>query len=87
MDGAPKIGYEIAMDLNELERLLKAKFPDASIQLSDMTGGGDHLELEIESVQFKSKSPIQQHRMIYEALGDLMNGSVHALKIKSRAKD
>jgi len=87
LDAASKIGYEIAMDLVELEKLLKEKFPDASIELSDMTGGGDHLQLEIASVQFKDKSPIQQHRMVYEALGDLMKGPVHALKIKSRSKE
>jgi BolA protein len=43
--------------------------------------GGGHWQLTIVSAAFRGVGPVGRHRMIYEALGDLMKRDIHALKI------
>ena len=45
--------------------------------------GGGHFVIHIVAEQFTGKSPIQRHRMIYDAMGELMQGEVHALSIRA----
>jgi BolA protein len=44
---------------------------------------GAHWQLVIVSEAFRGKSPVARHRMVYEALGDLMKREIHALKIEA----
>jgi BolA family transcriptional regulator, general stress-responsive regulator len=46
-------------------------------------GGGGHYRLLIVSSHFEGKSRIERHRMVYRALGELMQHSVHALAIQA----
>jgi stress-induced morphogen len=71
------------LDPKEIEAILQAAFPGAQIRLSDMTGGGDHWQLEIKAKEFSGASLVEQHKMIYSALGDLMKEKIHALAINS----
>ncbi len=45
--------------------------------------GGGHFIIHIVSDAFSGKNTIQRHRMVYDAMGDLMNSEVHALSIKA----
>lgn len=45
--------------------------------------GGGHFAVHIVSPVFAGKSLVQRHRMVYEAMGDLMQHEVHALTIKA----
>jgi len=47
--------------------------------------GESHFSLRIESPAFVGKSRVQRQRMIYAALGDLMQARVHALSIRAKA--
>jgi len=47
--------------------------------------GESHFSLRIESAAFVGKSRVERQRMIYAALGDLMQARVHALSIKATA--
>ena len=49
--------------------------------------GESHFTLQIESPAFAGKSRVQRQRMIYAALGSLMESRVHALSIRARAPD
>ena len=49
--------------------------------------GGTHWQLVIVSDAFRGKSTVARHRMVYEALGDLMKGEIHALKIEASAPE
>ena len=49
--------------------------------------GGGHWQLTIVSEAFRGKSPVARHRMIYEALGDLMKRDIHALQIEAFAPE
>ena len=50
-------------------------------------GGGGHFSLTIASSQFSQKSQIMRHRLIYQALSDLIPGKIHALSILAIAPD
>ncbi|MGE0172754.1 MAG: BolA/IbaG family iron-sulfur metabolism protein [Oligoflexales bacterium] len=60
---------------------LKEHFADAKVRASDLTGGGDHWAVRIESREFAGKSLVEQHQMVYRALGDWMRQEIHALKL------
>mgnify|MGYP001768662270 CR=1 FL=1 len=45
--------------------------------------GGGHYNLLIVSPHFESKSTVARHRMIYDALGDMMGSAIHALAIRA----
>ncbi len=71
----------MAMDANEIEHLIKAAFPDAAIEIRDLAGDGDHFAAHIVSGAFKGKTRVQQHQMVYEALGGRMGDALHALAL------
>jgi BolA protein len=48
-------------------------------------GGNTHWKLTIVSEAFAGKRTVERHRMIYQALGDLMQQPIHALAIAARA--
>ena len=50
-------------------------------------GGGSHWQLTIVSDAFRGQSAVARHRMVYEALGDLMKRDIHALKIEAFAPE
>ncbi len=50
-------------------------------------GGGGHFRVRIVSARFAGQSPIERHRAVYQALGDLMGGEVHALSLRALAPD
>jgi BolA protein len=47
--------------------------------------GESHFTLAIESPAFAGKNRVERQRMIYAALGDLMDARVHALSIRAKA--
>ena len=49
--------------------------------------GGSHWQLTIVSAAFHGKNPVARHRMVYEALGDLMKRDIHALRIEALAPE
>ena len=68
------------------QRLMTA-FPDASIEVTDLTGGQDHWEVFVESQAFTGLSRIQQHQKVMGLFGpELKTGEVHALSIKTKIK-
>lgn len=75
------------MDANEIERLIKTRFPDAEVAIRDLAGDGDHYAAHVVSAAFKGKSRVQQHQMVYEALGGRMGGALHALALTTTSKD
>ena len=49
--------------------------------------GGKHFRLTIASAAFAGKNTVARHRMIYDALGDLMHRDIHALAIQARSPE
>ena len=50
-------------------------------------GGNTHWRLRIVSNAFRGKPTVARHRMVYAALGELMDHPIHALAITARAPD
>ncbi len=73
------------MDAAEIEKLIRAKFPDAEIAIKDLAGDGDHYAAHVVAPAFRGKSRVQQHQMVYEALGGRMGGVLHALALTTSA--
>ena len=73
------------MAASEIEQLIKAKLPDAAIEITDLAGDGDHYAASVTSSAFAGKSRVQQHQMVYDALGGRMGGVLHALKLTTSA--
>ena len=73
------------MKAGEIEQLLRAAFPDASIEISDLGGDGDHYAAIITSERFQGKSRVQQHQMVYKALKGKMGDDLHALALQTSA--
>ena len=71
----------MAMDAKEIERLIQAALPDATIEIKDLAGDGDHFAAHVVSPSFKGKTRVQQHKMVYDALGGRMGGQLHALAL------
>jgi len=46
--------------------------------------GGGHFIVTIVAAAFQGKSPIQRHRMVYDAVGDMMHTEIHALSIQAQ---
>jgi stress-induced morphogen len=74
-----------SMDQVTLSSKLLESFPDAKIVCRDLTGGGDHWAVEIQSDQFLGKSLVEQHQMVYRALGEWMKIEIHALALQTSA--
>jgi len=71
------------MDAGEIERLIKARIPDAHVTIRDLAGDGDHYAATVISEVFRGKSRVQQHQIVYEALRAEMGGKLHALALQT----
>ena len=73
----------MAMNANEIERLIKARIPDAQVTIRDLAGDGDHYAATVLSETFRGKSRVQQHQIVYDALKGEMGGKLHALALQT----
>jgi stress-induced morphogen len=68
----------------QVEEMIKAGIPDAQVQITDLTGGGDHYQAVVVSSQFAGKSLVQQHQLVYGAVKEAMaSEAIHALALKT----
>lgn len=70
---------------DEVARLIRAAIPDAAVEVRDMTGTGDHLEIQVVSSSFTGKTLVEQHRAVFACLEAEMDRRIHAVKLKTRA--
>ena len=84
------------MNLNETIQARLAQLNPISLALRDDSAlhaghagntGGGHFHLTIISSQFSQKSQIMRHRLIYQALTDLMPQQIHAISILAISPD
>ena len=73
----------MAIAAADIERLIKERFPDAEIQIEDLAGDGNHYSASVVSEDFRGKSRVQQHQMVYAALQGRMGGELHALALQT----
>ena len=76
----------MAMKAADIETMIKDAFPDASVEIRDLAGDGDHYAATVVTPAFKGKSRVAQHQMVYAALKGRMGGELHALALTTRAE-
>ncbi len=74
------------MELEELESVIESAIPDAEATVTRARGpeDDDHLAATVVSPAFDGKSLVDQHQMVYDALGDRMTREIHALELRTR---
>ena len=56
------------------------------MEVTDLTGGGDHFRAKVVAPEFAQMSRIEQHRRVYAVFGAEIGGPIHALSLETRAE-
>lgn len=67
------------MTPQKIETLIREGIPGASVQVR--SEDNVHFEARVISGTFAGRRPLQRHQRVYQALGDLMGGEIHALAL------
>ena len=71
------------MTAGQLEQMIRTALPDAQVDITDLRGDGDHYAAHVVSTAFVGKTRVQQHQMVYDALGGGMGDALHALALQT----
>lgn len=79
--------------IDEIRQRLQATLQPTSLEVIDEGDqhighageGQGHFRVRITSAAFAGKTPIQRHRLVYDAVGELMGSGIHALAIEAKA--
>jgi stress-induced morphogen len=71
----------MGVSAQEIEVRITSALPGARVFVTDTTGHGDHWAATVVTAAFHGKSPVERHRMVYAALGELMRADIHALSL------
>jgi stress-induced morphogen len=71
---------------DELKQRIEAAIPGADVEVTDLTGGGDHFRASVSAPEFVGMSRIEQHRRVYAVFGAEIGGPIHALSLETRAE-
>lgn len=74
------------VNAEQIAERIKKNLPSALVRVSDMTGGGDHWQVRIAAEEFRGKSLVEQHQMVYQALGEWMHQEIHALALETSVR-
>lgn len=72
--------------MTRAKELIEHHIPDAVVEVTDLTGGRDHVGLLVASDAFQGKMLIEQHQMIMDILKEELAGELHAIQIKTITK-
>ncbi len=75
------------MAAQDIEDMIRAAFPDAVVEITDLAGDGDHYSAKVVSEAFRNMPRVKQHQAVYAALGGRMGGVLHALQLNTSAPD
>ncbi len=77
----------MAMQMEELKQLIQAALPNATINIRDLAGDGNHYAAEVIDESFRDLNRVQQQRIVYAALKGKMDGpdgELHALALTTK---
>jgi stress-induced morphogen len=70
----------------DVKQRIEAAIPGARVDVTDLTGGGDHFRATVVAGAFAGMSRIEQHRTVYAVFGPEIGGPIHALSLETRAE-
>ena len=69
---------------DQVKAAIHRAMPDAAVEVEDLTGGGDHLQVRVVSSLFAGLTRIKQHQLVYGALRqELASEAIHALALQT----
>lgn len=69
---------------DQVKAAIARAIPDAAVEVEDLTGGGDHLQVRVVSTAFAGLNRIKQHQLVYGALQqELASEAIHALALQT----
>lgn len=71
------------MEFENVKNIIKKGLSDAHVEITDMTGTSDHLDIRVISDFFKGKMLIQQHQMVMDLLKESLKSEIHAVQLKT----
>ncbi|MEC9006596.1 MAG: BolA family protein [Candidatus Neomarinimicrobiota bacterium] len=71
------------MNTDKVRDLIQTGIIDSKVEVIDTTGTNDHFSVVVISDTFEGLSLIEQHQMVYKAVGTYMTNEIHALEIKT----
>jgi stress-induced morphogen len=74
----------MAISETKLTSILQQSFPNAKIKINDLASDQDHYSLDITCSSFKDLPLIKQHRLVKDALSEVLEKQLHAITIKTR---
>ena len=74
----------MAISETKLISILQQSFSNAKIKITDLAGDQDHYSLDITCNSFKGLPLIKQHRLVKDALSEVLEKELHAITIKTR---
>ena len=80
----------MAMQAQDIENLIRARFPQARVTITDLAGDGNHYAAEVIDESFRGLNRVQQQRAVYAALKGKMDGAqgeLHALALTTKAPE
>lgn len=75
------------MSAHEIERRIKAAIPDATVEIRDLAGDGDHYAATVISESFRGKTRVQQHQLVNAAFGTDLGTTLHSLAVTTKVPD
>jgi stress-induced morphogen len=75
----------MGMAAAEIEALIRAGIPEATVEITDLAGDNDHYAARVTAPMFKGMPRVRQHQAVYAALGGRMGGELHALQLTTQA--
>ena len=66
-----------------IQQILEDKLPDCTAVVLDPANDGAHFQADVVSTAFAGKTRVEQHQLVYDALGDHMREDIHALQLKT----
>lgn len=73
------------VNADDIAARLRAGLPHATVVVEDPYNDGTHLTARVISPEFAGKTRLQQHRLVYAALGDSFAEDLHALQLATSA--
>lgn len=70
-----------------IKQLLEERLPECTAIVNDDANDGEHFSAHVVSPAFVGKSRVQQHQMVYAALGEHMYRDIHALALRTFTPD
>ena len=68
----------------DIKQRIESAIPGAHAEVQDTTGTADHFSATVVASTFEGLSRIEQHRLVYKALGADVGGAIHALALKTQ---